>query len=107
MSAATSLRFMPDFRLQLNGAPAPPELRASVVRVAMVSGLDGADRVELTLVNDGLRWLDNPLFALDTAFVLSLGSNRSSSAASSASARTFPPMRRPPSPSSRRMPATA
>ncbi|MBS0559284.1 MAG: hypothetical protein JSR21_04440 [Proteobacteria bacterium] len=73
MSAAASLRFMPDFRLQLNGAPAPPELRASVVRVAMVSGLEGSDRVELTLVNDGLRWLDNPLFALDTSFVLSLG----------------------------------
>lgn len=73
MSAALSLRFLPDFRLQLAGAPAPPELRASVTRLNLISGLAGADRVELTLVNDALRWLDNPLFALDTPLTLSLG----------------------------------
>jgi hypothetical protein len=65
--------FVPNFQLQINGAPAPPELRASVMRVAHTSGLQGADRVELTLVNDSLRWLDNPLFALDTPVVLSMG----------------------------------
>lgn len=74
MSATlSSLRFVPDFRLQINGAPAPAELRASITRVAHTSGLQGADRVELTLVNDALRWLDNPLFALDTPVVLSMG----------------------------------
>jgi hypothetical protein len=74
MSAAlSSLRFVPDFRLQINGAPAPAELRAAVTRVTHTSGLEGADRVELTLVNDALRWLDNPLFALDTPVVLSMG----------------------------------
>lgn len=65
--------FVPNFQLQINDAPAPPELRASVMRVAHTSGLQGADRVELTLVNDALRWLDNPLFALDTPVVLSMG----------------------------------
>ena len=73
MSAAISLRFMPEFRLQLNGTATPPELRASVLRVTLISALEGADRVELTLVNDGLRWLDNPLFTPDTSFVLSVG----------------------------------
>lgn len=67
------LRFIPDFRLQLGGAPVPAELRASVSSVTLVSGLDGADRVEITLVNDGLRWLDQSMFALDTPVALQLG----------------------------------
>lgn len=73
MTALASTRFVPDFELEINGAPAPPELRASITRVVHASGLLGADRVELTLVNDALRWLDNPLFALDTSLVLSMG----------------------------------
>ena len=74
MSAAlSSIRFVPDFRLQIAGAPAPAELRASITRVVHISGLQGADRVEITLIDDGLRWLDNPLFALDTPVVLAMG----------------------------------
>jgi hypothetical protein len=66
-------RYIPDFRLQIGGAPVTAELRASVSGVTLVSGLEGADRVEITLVNDGLRWLDNALFALDTPVTLALG----------------------------------
>jgi hypothetical protein len=66
-------RFIPDFRLQLGGAPVPAELRASISSVTLVSGLEGADRVEITLVNDGLRWLDQAMFALDTPVALQLG----------------------------------
>jgi hypothetical protein len=66
-------QYIPDFRLEIGGAPVPAELRASVSNVTHVSGLEGADRVEITLVNDGLRWLDQPLFALDTPVTLSLG----------------------------------
>jgi hypothetical protein len=66
-------RFIPDFRLQLGGAPVPAELRASISSVTLVSGLEGADRVEITLVNDQLRWLDQRLFALDTPVSLQLG----------------------------------
>jgi hypothetical protein len=66
-------RFIPDFRLQIDGAPVPAELRASVSSVTFVSGLEGADRLEITLVNDGLRWLDQSLFALDTSVSLQLG----------------------------------
>jgi len=65
--------YIPDFRLEMAGAPVPAELRASVSNVTLVSGLEGADRAEITLVNDSLRWLDNPLFALDTPMTLRLG----------------------------------
>jgi phage protein D len=65
--------YIPDFRLEIGGAPVPAELRASISSVTHVSGLEGADRVEITLVNDGLRWLDQPLFALDTPVTLKLG----------------------------------
>jgi hypothetical protein len=67
------LQFIPDFRLAIGGAPVPAELRASISTVTLISGLEGADRVEITLVNDGLRWLDQALFALDTPVTLSLG----------------------------------
>jgi hypothetical protein len=74
MSAALqSLRFVPDFRLEIGGAAAPPELRASVSKLQHTSGLMGADRVEVTLINDGLRWLDNALFQLDTSLTLAMG----------------------------------
>jgi hypothetical protein len=66
-------RFIPDFRLQLGGAPVPAELRASISSLTLVSGLEGADRIEITLVNDGLRWLDQAMFALDTTVALQLG----------------------------------
>ena len=66
-------RFVPDFRLAIDGAPVPAELRASIMNVTLHSGLEGADRVEITVVNDGLRWLDQPLFALDRSVVLELG----------------------------------
>jgi hypothetical protein len=68
-----SLRYIPDFRLELDGSPVPAALRASIISIKHETGLEGADRVEITLVNENLRWLDQPLFALDTSFVLSLG----------------------------------
>lgn len=72
-TALASTRYAPDFRVEINGAPAPADLRASITRLTHTSGLQGADRVELTLVNDNLRWLDSSLFALDTPVSLSLG----------------------------------
>ena len=68
-----TLRYVPEFRLAIDGAPIPKPLRASVMSVTLHSGLEGADRVEITLVNDGLRWLDEPLFGLDRSVVLELG----------------------------------
>lgn len=66
-------KFVPDFRLQIDGADVPTPLRASIMSVTLHTGLEGADRVEVTLVNDGLRWLDNTLFQLDREVRLFLG----------------------------------
>ena len=35
--------------------------------------MEGADRVEISLVNENLRWLDHPLLEMDTPLSLSLG----------------------------------
>ena len=66
-------RFAPDFALQIDGQPIPAELRASIQSVRCTTGYDGLDEVELTIANEQLRWLDCPLFKLDTAFALQLG----------------------------------
>jgi hypothetical protein len=70
---STDARIAPEFRVSLNGRPAPAALRASVTAVTLQNGLEGADRVELTLANEGLRWLDDPLLSLDTRLALEIG----------------------------------
>jgi hypothetical protein len=66
-------RFVPEFRLEIDGADVPAAMRASVMNVTLHTGLEGADRVEVTLVNDALRWLDHPQLRLDHDLVLHLG----------------------------------
>src|SRR5262249_42202461 len=73
MAAAANLRYAPDFRVNINDAPVPAALRASISSASYQTGLDGADRVELSLVNENLRWLDHPLLALDNKLSLSIG----------------------------------
>ena len=51
----------------------PAALRARVIRISYQDGLEGADRVEVTLANDGLRWLDHPLLQVDNRLSLSIG----------------------------------
>jgi len=43
-------------------------LRASVMRISYTDGVEGADRVEVTLANEGLQWADHPLLQLDNQF---------------------------------------
>lgn len=59
--------------MRIRGQAAPAALRASISSVTHQTGLDGADRVELTLVNENLRWLDHPLLTLDNELALSIG----------------------------------
>lgn len=66
-------RYAPDYRIEINGEPIPAALRASVVRISYTDGLEGADRVEITLANEGLQWLDHPLLEVDNGFSLSIG----------------------------------
>lgn len=70
---AANPRYAPDVRLTLGGDPVPAALRGSLTRLSVDVGLGVADRVELALANDGLRWLDHPLLALDTPLTVSLG----------------------------------
>jgi phage protein D len=54
---ATVLRYVPDFRVTINGAPVPPALRAAVTSIKYQEGEQAADRVEVALANTDLRWL--------------------------------------------------
>ncbi len=49
--------YAPDFRLAINGAPVPAELRATVTSVKYTDGRNAADRVEIALANPDLFWL--------------------------------------------------
>ena len=69
----TTTRFAPDFRLLINDSPVPAQMRASISSVTYTSGLEGADRVEIALVNQQLRWLDHPLLAFDNQLTLLIG----------------------------------
>lgn len=66
-------RFVPDYRLWIDDEVVPNDMRASIISVRQTSGLDGADRVEFTLANEGLRWLDHGLIAVNKPVKLELG----------------------------------
>ncbi len=68
-----SSRFAPDFRIKINGADIPAALRGCVTSITYQNGMEGADRVEVTLANPNLRWLDHPLLEMDNSFSLWLG----------------------------------
>jgi len=65
--------YAPEFRIDIGGERIPPALRGAVSRISYTDGIEGADRVEITIANDGLRWLDHPLLQVDQPFALSLG----------------------------------
>ncbi|MGW0809099.1 phage late control D family protein [Nonomuraea sp. NPDC002799] len=65
--------YAPDFRVEIDGGPLPAALRGCVSRISHTDGLQGADRVEVTVANPDLRWLDHPLLQVDQPFTLSLG----------------------------------
>jgi hypothetical protein len=65
--------YAPEFRIDIGGERIPPALRGAVARISHTDGIEGADRVEITIANDGLRWLDHPLLQVDQPFALSLG----------------------------------
>ncbi len=65
--------FAPELRLAIDGTAVPNALRASIASVSLQTGLEGADRVELALANEGRRWLDHPLFRIDRELSLFMG----------------------------------
>ena len=67
------LRYAPEFRVAIDGAPVPAALRASITSASVQTGLEGVDRLEFSLANENLRWLDHSLLRLDRRIAFSLG----------------------------------
>lgn len=67
------LRYAPEFRVHIAGKPVPVALRASISGLRYQTGIEGSDRVELTLVNERLRWLDHELLSLGRELKLEIG----------------------------------
>ena len=65
--------YAPEFRVEIDGEADPAALRGWVSRISYTDGIEGADRVEVTIANEDLRWLDHPLLQVDNGFTLSLG----------------------------------
>lgn len=61
---ATSPRFVPDFRIRINGEDIPGSLRSSVTSVRYEDGMQAADRVEVGIANVDLRWLQKHIRGL-------------------------------------------
>lgn len=66
-------KYAPDYRIEIGGDKIPPAMRASVMRVNYQDGIEGADRVEVTLANNNLQWIDHPLLQVDKSFTLAIG----------------------------------
>jgi len=65
--------YAPEFRIELDGTMIPAAMRGSVSRISYTDGIAGASRVEVTLANDQLQWLDHPLLQAGIPFELHLG----------------------------------
>lgn len=69
---AAFAQYVPEFRVQINGADLPAAMKNSISRISFQSGMEGSSRVEVTLANENLRWLDNALFTADNSFSLAI-----------------------------------
>lgn len=65
--------YAPNFTVRVAGEALPTAMRAAITNVRHQDGMQGADRVELTLANDRLQWLDHPMLQPDTPLELHLG----------------------------------
>ena len=65
--------YAPEFRIRINGEQLPLALRAAISSITYQDGIEGADRVDVTVANPNLRWLDHPVLAVDNGFRLSIG----------------------------------
>jgi uncharacterized protein len=63
-SAATAVRFVPDYALSINGTPIPSSLKSSITSITFDSGINAADRLEVAVANPGLTWLQSHINGL-------------------------------------------
>jgi phage protein D len=57
-------QFVPDFRIRISGEELPAAVRASVTGITYQDGMNAADRVELSLANPNVRWLQTHIRGL-------------------------------------------
>lgn len=65
--------YAPEFQVRINGAPLPAEMRGCIGSVGYTDGMEGADRVEVSLANPSLQWLDHPLLQPGNDFAFAMG----------------------------------
>ena len=65
-------QYAPEFRTQISGSDLPEPMRCCISRTTFQEGMEGASRVEVTLANENLRWLDHPLLQVDNSFSLAI-----------------------------------
>lgn len=66
--------YMPEFEVLLDHRNKQDrDLRSVITSVSLTTGLEGADRVELSIANQARVWLDKSELAIGTPFVLNLG----------------------------------
>lgn len=63
----------PEFAIRIDGDRIPTAMRAAISSVTYTDGIEGADRVEISIANPSLQWLDHPLLQVDNSFSLSIG----------------------------------
>ncbi len=63
----------PEFAIRIEGDAIPAALRAAITSVTYTDGIEGSDRVEVSIANASLQWLDHPLLQVDNGFRLSIG----------------------------------
>ncbi|WP_020476532.1 phage late control D family protein [Zavarzinella formosa] len=65
--------YIPDFRVLIHNGLAPDHLRRVITSVSLTTGLEGADRVEMTVANQARIWVDDPLLSISNPFELQMG----------------------------------
>jgi len=64
LTPAPSAQFVPDYAIAINGAEIPTALQSSITSVVFESGINAADRVEISIANPGLQWLQSHINGL-------------------------------------------
>src|ERR1700675_2937533 len=59
-----SAQFVPAYALTINGIPIPNLLKSSISGITFESGMDAANRVEISVANPALEWLQNHINGL-------------------------------------------
>lgn len=63
----------PVFVIRINGDLLPPGLAGAIGSISYTDGIEGADRVEVSIANPSLQWLDHPLLQVNNGLTLSIG----------------------------------